>query len=124
MPTKQKKPATLPFKLASKLPKDPKVNGLVGVHEQLRRFGTATIIMTVGCDQVVKTRGGEQPIMVIEHIEGLTGDLADEGEILLDRARVARESDDGVLPGMDTGSLTREQPYEPVCSPRADDPEY
>lgn len=114
MPTKAKKPVTLPFKLAGKLPKDPKFNGLAPVHEQLRRFGTAMIVMTVGCDQLVKTRSGEQPVMVIEHIEGLTGDLADEGEALIDRARVARETDDGVLPGMDTGSLGRTGgSYEP-----------
>jgi hypothetical protein len=102
-------PNPTPIKLSAKLPKELALNGLGTVHEQLSKYGTATVIMTVSASEVTHRLGGsKQPIMTIEHIEGLPpGELADEGEILLDRARAARESDAGVLPGMSTGDLGR-----------------
>lgn len=122
MPTKPKKPATLPIKLAGKLPKDPKFNGLAPVHAQLKAFGTATVAMTVTCSQVLKRFDGtDQPVMVIEHIEGLTGDLADRVQEAMDEARVARESDEGVMPGMDTGTLLRKAPENIARDPNHPD---
>ena len=79
----------LPIKLSAKLPKDLPLNGLDTIHEQLRTFGTARVVMDVACYEVVDRLGGDkQPIMVIEHIEGLPrGALDKEGERLIARAR-------------------------------------
>lgn len=101
------RPDPTPVKLSAKLPKGLPLNGLGTVHEQLVKFGTATVIMTVSASEVLNRIGGsKQPIVTIEHIEGLTGDLAEEGRILLHAARQNRESDAGVLPGMGTGDIT------------------
>lgn len=94
-----------PIKLSAKLPKDRPLNGLDAVHEQLAKFGTAYVIMSVSAHEVVdRLDGQKQPIMVIDHIEGLPeGDsgLAVRGRTLMRDARAARESASGTLPGME-----------------------
>ncbi len=106
-------------KLSAKLPKAVPLNGLETIHDRLTKFGSAFVVMSVSSDEsVVRIGGARVPVMRIEHIEGLTGDLAKQGEALLLAARQARESGDGVLPGMGADD------FEPVRSPRADDPEY
>jgi hypothetical protein len=82
-----------PVKLAAKLPKEVRLNGLETVHDQLAKFGTATIIATVTTKLVEQIGGGGvlQPVMLVEHVEGLpTGPLAKAGERLMTRARIAR----------------------------------
>lgn len=103
------RPNPTPIKLSARLPKELPLNGLGTVHEQLTKYGTATVIMTVSASEVTHRLGGsKQPIVTIEHIEGLpAGDLAKAGEDLLRRARAARESADGTLPGMGTDDLGR-----------------
>mgnify|MGYP001559042770 CR=1 FL=1 len=106
----------LPIKLSAKLPKDLPLNGLDTIHEQLRTFGTARVVMDVACYEVVDRLGGDkQPIMVIEHIEGLPrGALDKEGERLIARARKAREIAHGVLPGLETDTLNEvDDPGDP-----------
>lgn len=101
------RPNPTPIKLSAKLPKELALNGLGAVHEQLSKYGTATVIMTVSASEVTHRLGGsKQPTVTIEHIEGLTGDLAGDGQKLLQAARQARESSAGVLPGMETGNTT------------------
>lgn len=94
-----------PIKLSAKLPKDRPLNGLDTVHEQLAAHGTAIVIMTVSAPEVVNRLGGaRQPVLTIEHIEGLPeGDdgFAVRGRNLLRDARAARERADGVMPGME-----------------------
>ncbi len=106
MPTKAKKPTLRPIKLSAKQPKTGNLNGTVTVHPQLQAFGDALLIMKVSCSQVVDSLGSKQPVMTIEHIEGLpVGALADSGAELLERAAIKRRSDDGVLPGMEATNL-------------------
>lgn len=96
-----------PIKLSAKLPKELTLNGLGTVHEQLTKYGTATVVMTVSASEVTHRLGGsKQPTVTIEHIEGLpAGRLADAGTRLLRDAREDRESADGTLPGMGTDDL-------------------
>lgn len=102
------RPNPTPIKLSAKLPKELTLNGLGTVHEQLSKYGTATVVMTVSASEVTHRLGGtKQPTVTIEHIEGLVGDLAKDGEFLLRQARAARESGEGVLPGMGTDDLGR-----------------
>lgn len=103
------RPNPTPIKLSAKLPKELALNGLGTVHEQLSRYGTATVVMTVSASEVThRLSGSKQPTVVIEHIEGLPpGALAEEGEFLLSRARAERESNAGVLPGMGTDDLPK-----------------
>jgi len=81
-----------PVKLLAKLPKESRLNGLESVHDQLARFGTATIVMTVSTKLVERHAGDVlQPVMQIEHVEGLpAGALAKAGEQLMTQARIAR----------------------------------
>jgi hypothetical protein len=102
------RPNQTPIKLSAKLPKELALNGLGTVHEQLSKYGTATVIMTVSASEVTHRLGGsKQPIVTIEHIEGLpAGALDERGKVLLRDARAAREESDGTLPGMGTDDLT------------------
>jgi hypothetical protein len=83
-----------PIKLSAKLPKEARLNGLDSIHEQVARHGQAYIIASVVAPEVVERAGGvRQPVLVIDHIEGLPkGALADDGGRLLRRARTDREN--------------------------------
>lgn len=101
-----------PIKLSAKLPKGVPLNGLDTIHEQLAKFGTAYVIMSVSAHEVVNRIGsGKQPIMTIDHVEGLPegpgSDLAARGRTLMRDARAARERAEGTLPGMGTDDLGR-----------------
>jgi len=92
-----------PVKLAAKLPKQNDVNGLDTVHDQLRRHGTAIVVMQVTAPTRTEYSGGiVEPRAEIEWIEGLPGanrgDLGDLGAQLLGLARAERlGEDDGAL---------------------------
>lgn len=94
---------TKPVKLSAKLPKAIDANGLATLHDQLRRFRPGLIIARVTVPEITETYGGtREPVMVIEHIEGLPeGDLAKAGEALIERARLARDGKQDTLPGVD-----------------------
>lgn len=96
-------PNDKPVKLSARLPKTIDANGLATIHEQLRRFRPGLIIASVVVPEVNETFGGtRQPVMVIEHIEGLpAGDLARAGEALMERARLARDKKPDTIPGVD-----------------------
>lgn len=83
-----------PIKLSARLPKELRLNGLDTIHEQVARHGQAYIIALVVAPEVVERAGGvRQPVLVIDHVEGLPrGPLADDGERLLRRARTDREN--------------------------------
>lgn len=92
-----------PVKLSAKLPKTVEGNGLSTIHEQLRRFRPGIIIARVIVPEITESYGGtKQPVMVIEHIEGLPdGELSAMGEALIERARLARDKKPDTLPGID-----------------------
>lgn len=100
-----------PIKLSARLPKELALNGLDTVHKQLAEYGSAYVIMSVSAYEVTHRLGGaKQPMMVIDHIEGLpegpASDLAARGRTLMRDARQAREIAVGTLPGMGTDDLT------------------
>lgn len=88
-----------PIKLAAKLPKG-NANGLDAIHEQVKKHGSAYVVMLVSAPEVLVRIGGtREPKLTIDHIEGLpAGPLADQGERLLLEARKARTGDDA--PGL------------------------
>jgi hypothetical protein len=97
-----------PIKLSAKLPGELAMNGLDTVHDQLAGYGTAYVIMSVSTYEVLKRLSGDvQPVMVIEHIEGLPeGPLAVAAKQLMRDARKAREIAVGVIPGLGTDDLS------------------
>lgn len=103
------RPNPTPVKLSAKLPKELALNGLGTVHEQLSKYGTATVVMTVSASEVTHRLGGsKQPTVTIEHIEGLpAGALDERGQKLLHDARADREEAAGTIPGMGTDDLTK-----------------
>jgi hypothetical protein len=88
-----------PVKLSARLPKQSNLNGLDTVHDTLRRYGTAIIVMQVTAHERAERVGGiVQPTAVIEWVEGLPGGkrgtLGDIGAKLLHVARVDRTGAD------------------------------
>ena len=88
-----------PIKLAAKLPKG-NANGLDTIHDQVKKHGSAYVVMLVSAPEVlVRVGGTREPKLTIDHVEGLpAGVLADRGEGLLLEARKARTGD--VAPGL------------------------
>lgn len=89
-----------PVKLSSKLPKELRLNGLDTIHGKLSTFGDGYVIAYVAAHEVVNRLGDKQPIITIEHIEGVPEHLVERAAGLLDEARRQRETDGGVLPGL------------------------
>lgn len=81
-----------PVKISAKLPKGDALNGLSAVHGQLcDEDGDALVIMCIGHLRLTTHPGGiEEPTTYVKRIEGLTGNLAVKGGLLLDRARRRR----------------------------------
>lgn len=104
-----------PVKLTVKQPKGNSLNGLETIHDQLKRHGTAIIIMQVTAPEVVERIGGiRQPAAVIEWVEGLPSqgphkDLHAAGEQLMQWARAARldGDEDALIKRQDLVDLIR-----------------
>lgn len=81
-----------PVKIGARLPKEDALNGLTAVHAQLcDEGGDALVIMRIGHQKLTTHPGGIlEPQAYVMRIEGLTGDLAAQGERLLKWARAQR----------------------------------
>lgn len=90
-----------PIKLAARLPKEHRLNGLGTIYDQVKRHGSAYVIMYVRADEVTELADGtKRPTLTIDHIEGLptaqeadNTDLHRAGGKLMDWARAEREAD-------------------------------
>lgn len=81
-----------PVRIGARLPKEDSLNGLATVHGQLcDENGSALVIMRIGHQKLTTHPGGIlEPQSYVLRIEGLTGDLATDGERLMNRARARR----------------------------------
>lgn len=81
-----------PVKISTKLPKVDALNGLTTVHEQLcEEDGNVLVIMRIGHQKLTTHPGGVlEPQAYIMRVEGLSGDLAVDGDRLMSRARARR----------------------------------
>lgn len=90
-----------PIKLSARLPKDRPLNGLGTIYDQVKRHGSAFVVMYVRADEVTERADGTKvPTLTIDHIEGLptmqgvdNTDLHRAGAKLMEWARAEREAD-------------------------------